>query len=82
MNKYRSPESTIRDILKGRINNDKKPNLMSAIKNVAKKSEVVVDPDVETSSEPTPTATNVQDVPTQQNYAKRAQRKLKIIDNP
>jgi hypothetical protein len=78
MNKYRSPESTIRDILRGRINSDEKPNLMSAVKKVAKKSEVIVDPEVETYSEPDQKAATIH---TPQNYAKRAQRKLKIIDN-
>jgi hypothetical protein len=78
MNKYRSPESTIRDILRGRINSDEKTNLMSAIKKVAKKSEVIIDPEVETYSEPDQKAATIS---TQQNYAKRAQRKLKIIDN-
>lgn len=79
MNKYRTPESTIRDIMKGRLNGDDKPSLMSAIRKVAKKSEVVVDPETETEVDPT--ANTVSAVHTQQNYAKRAQRKLKIIDN-
>lgn len=79
MNKYRSPERTIRDILNRQTSGGEKPGLMRAIRNVAQKSTVQIDPQVDTADkDEIPVADNV---PTQQNFAKRAQRKLKIIDN-
>jgi hypothetical protein len=82
MNKYRSPERTIRDIINGQINGVEKPSLMSAIRKVAKKNTVEVEPEIKTEETPS-TSSNVvsSNVHTRQNYAIRAQRKLKIIDN-
>jgi hypothetical protein len=78
MNKYRSPERTIRDILNGQINGIEKPGLMRAIRTVAKKSTVEIDPEIKTDETPSAPSSNNH---TQHNYAIRAQRKLKIIDN-